>query len=675
MKILSITLENFRQFYNKQKIEFADGEKNVTIVFGENGKGKTGIFRALVFALFGEKYLAQDNVKDKIHLVNFLKLEENEGTPINAIVKVEFEHRDEKYLIERVAQGYKMNNIIEERIQGAKLYRIDNSGNFQADAIEDEVEIKSIMNKIIDEKIKDFFLFDAEKIETLAKTDVHMKEEVKSVIVKLLQIDKLDKGISILKNLYNRENKNIIQSSSNLDLKQKEEDIEAKKLEIINLNEKIELKTENYNCCLAEIDENEVKLAENEGIRVIQETMNLIKDKKNEKIRSLKYLKQSLKSEHFNQGHMIFMKESYLSTKSYLNQIVIDQKDLISIEVIEKSLGDMVCSCCKTDLNKIKEAYDNIIKMKENYKRSEVTPLVTDINGTIHEFMNKKDDISKNIKDKLKEIRFIKDEIEVINKEIDRYKENIQEFSNSEINLKEIEKTLEDKKRLADELNTEIQRLTFEIEVKTKELEKLERENNELMEKDVALRYDYKKLDYISKLKSSFEIIFKEYSDEMREELMKETTAIFRKLIDNKDRNLIESIKINEKYELEIYNWHGIKITQDLSQGQKQVMALSFITALAKVASGGNENVDFPLFMDTPFGRISGNNRDNLIENIPNLTSQWILLLTDTEFTVSEEMKIKSTNKLGKWYKLDQIKPGHTNIVEISLTQQMATRR
>ncbi len=47
--------------------------------------------------------------------------------------------------------------------------------------------------------------------------------------------------------------------------------------------------------------------------------------------------------------------------------------------------------------------------------------------------------------------------------------------------------------------------------------------------------------------------------------------------------------------------------------------------------------------MDTPFGRISGKNRDNLIENIPMLTSQWILLLTDTEFTVSEEMKIKST--------------------------------
>lgn len=675
MKLLSITLENFRQFYNKQKIKFSDGDRNVTVVFGENGKGKTGIFRALVFGLFGEVYLAQDNNKDKIHLVNLLKLDENEGMPVNATVKIEFEHKGEKYFIERIAQGYNMNNIIEERILSPKLYKVDSNGNFSANVIEDEEEIKIILNSIIDQKIKDFFLFDAEKIETLAKTDAKVKDEVKTVIVKLLQIDKLDKGISILKNLYNKENKNIIERSSNLDLKKKEKEIESKKLEINNLNEKIQLKENDYNYCISEIEKSELMLAENEGIRKLQNEMNIVRDKKDNKLQSLKYLKEALKNDHFNQGHMILMKDSYQATKSYLNQIVVEQQDLISIEVIEKSLSDMVCSCCKTDLNKFKEAYDNIIKMKENYKRSEITPLVTEINGTIHEYSNNKDEILSKIKNKLKEIRFVKDEIESLNKEIDKFKENIKEFSNSEVNLKEIENNLESKKETSEKLKVEIEKLKFEVELKDKELSKLERENSDLMEQDTALKYDHKRLDYILKLKNSFEEIFKEYSDDMREQLKKETSDIFRRLIDIKDKNLIESIKINEKYELELYNWNGIKITQDISQGQKQVMALSFITALAKVASGGEENVDFPLFMDTPFGRISGKNRDNLIENIPMLTSQWILLLTDTEFTVSEEMKIKSTKKLGRWYKLDQIKPGHTEIVEISLNDQIATRR
>ena len=55
MKLLSIELLNFRQFYGKQKIEFANGDKNITIIFGENGKGKTGIFRALTIIV--QKYL------------------------------------------------------------------------------------------------------------------------------------------------------------------------------------------------------------------------------------------------------------------------------------------------------------------------------------------------------------------------------------------------------------------------------------------------------------------------------------------------------------------------------------------------------------------------------------------------------------------------------------------
>jgi len=78
--------------------------------------------------------------------------------------------------------------------------------------------------------------------------------------------------------------------------------------------------------------------------------------------------------------------------------------------------------------------------------------------------------------------------------------------------------------------------------------------------------------------------------------------------------------------------------------------------------------------MDTPFGRISGNNRDYLIDNIPNLTSQWILLLTDTELSKTEEMRFKSTDKLGKWYKLEQISTGHSEIVPMNINESMATR-
>lgn len=675
MKLIEISLENFRQFYEEQNIKFSDGDKNITIIFGENGKGKTGIFRALIFGLFGDRYLAQDNTKDKIHLVNFNKIEENKGIPIFATVKVEFEHKNIKYRIERQAVGLKLGSEIDEKIIDAKLYITDEDGNFSPEAIEDQEEVKAVINNILDEKIKDFFLFDAERIETLAKTDVHVKQEVKSVIVKLLQIDKLDKGITILRNLHNKENKRIVQKSSNIDLKNKECEIEDIKKDVEKLMEKLEIKNDNITACTKEIEETENKLAENEEIRALQAEVKAVKEKKNDKMQALKYLKEALKSEHFNNGHKLLMKDSYLGTKAYINQILVDKKDLIPIEVIEKSLNEMTCDCCKTNLSEIKEAYENVLKLKNNYKRSEMTPLITEINGTIHEFNDRKDEMLKNIEKKLKDIRFVKDEIDGLNKQLDRYKEKIQDCSKSEENLNQLEKNLDSKKVTLKNLQDDVTRLTFELENKEKDIERLKREYERLIEKDSNLKYEHKRLAYINDLKSSFERIFNEYSDDMREKLMRETTEIFRTLIDIKDKSLIESIKINDKYEIELYNWLGTKMTQDISQGQRQVVALSFITALAKVAAGSTENIDFPLFMDTPFGRISGKNRDNLIENIPNLTSQWILLLTDTEFSVSEEIKFKSTEKLGRWYRLDQIKPGYTKIVEIDLSENMATRR
>ncbi|MEM5687271.1 hypothetical protein AAHB49_16200 [Bacillus cereus] len=100
--------------------------------------------------------------------------------------------------------------------------------------------------------------------------------------------------------------------------------------------------------------------------------------------------------------------------------------------------------------------------------------------------------------------------------------------------------------------------------------------------------------------------IAKEFSTDMRIKLKNSATEIFKRLIDQKDVNLIKQININDKFELEIFSHDDIEITQDISQGQRQIVALAFITALAQVAAGDYEQITFPLFMDSPFNRLSG---------------------------------------------------------------------
>ncbi|WP_461205028.1 AAA family ATPase [Clostridium sp. DL1XJH146] len=675
MKLIEIDLTDFRQFYGKQiPIKLAADNKNITIIFGENGEGKTGIFRALMFALFGTRYLSQDNEKDDIHLVNLLKLKENEGNPVTANVTVVFGQGLKVWRISRDIMGYQAGKKVIEKMGNIKLNEIDENGNLSPNTIEDENVVSGIINKIIDEKIKDFFLFDGEKIETLAKTNSDVKKEIKAAIIKLLQIDKIDLAKDILEKMYRKEQRRITEKSSNIDVQQAQKSKSYIEEELKNIQELMETYKENQRLCQKEIEETDRKLSETKPIRELQ---NKIEEKKKEKDAKCELLyahKRALKESYFNEGHFLVMKDVYGNTKLYLNQLLTEQNDLVSIEVIEKILREGKC-ICGTDINSSKEVLEKIQLLKTQYSRSKLTPFIGQVNGVIYDFEKRNDEVVDNLREKLSKIREVKDEVDDIDQQISELLKEKKERSRDEKNLSELENKLDDKKIELARIRSEINRLNDKTDQLESDLKEAIRKLDEIISADTTLRKDRKRLDYIARLSDEFNKLFIEYSDEMRKELMKTTTEIFKTLINKKDRELIERVEINEKYELELHNWNGTKITQDISQGQRQIVALSFITALAKVAADGRDNIDFPLFMDTPFGRMSGTNRDNLIKNIPNLASQWILLLTDTEFSQSEEIMVKSTNKLGRWYRLEQKKVYHTDIVEVNLNDTMATRR
>ena len=78
MLLKSIKLEIFRQFRN-ESIDFAQGEggKNVTIIIGENGTGKTTFAQAFFWCLYGETEFS-----DKIILNKMVATEMTPGSDI-----------------------------------------------------------------------------------------------------------------------------------------------------------------------------------------------------------------------------------------------------------------------------------------------------------------------------------------------------------------------------------------------------------------------------------------------------------------------------------------------------------------------------------------------------------------------------------------------------------------
>ena len=68
--------------------------------------------------------------------------------------------------------------------------------------------------------------------------------------------------------------------------------------------------------------------------------------------------------------------------------------------------------------------------------------------------------------------------------------------------------------------------------------------------------------------------------------------------------------------------------------------------------------------MDTPFGRLSGNHLSAVAENLPTLTPQLVLFVTDREWDASSQQGLGP--RTGRQYKLDfDSQTGCTTIREI----------
>lgn len=677
MQLIKIDLFNFRQFYDKQSIQFSNlNEKNVTIIFGENGKGKTGIFRALMFGLFGDKLLDQDDEKGpEIHFVNLKALNEKRNEIVNSSVSIRFIHNNELYEIERSINAIlDSNDKIEERFNSPILYMGEQNVLLKNNPITDEIEILRQMDIIINDKIKKFFLFDGEKIDTLATTTKRVKEEVKEAITTMMQIKSLENCINTLHRIKINETKRLNEKSNDYDLASASKEIDQLRENISLKQIELDKQQDNLEKCCKEISDITKKIESNETLEKNFKDIKMTEDKINAQKYELQQIQEQIRGQLVLKSTSLLMSDYYYSEKNYLESLILDQKNSLPIELLELSLKTNRCVCCNNDLGKDDLARKFIENLKNNYKYNEMNSLINLLSNHIHDFTLDSDELKNAIyqkmiqySDKKQNLYKLKDQLMSL-----RQKESltIKEHKNLELLKRNLDKISTDK----DTLNRMIGSINNDIILMNKELKEKEESLENILKSREEYKKDYKVIEMLKRIETYFNDIFTTYSNDMRNVLAKETTSIFNYLIDDKDKDLVKNIEINNKYEIVVRNSFGLDITQDISQGQRRMVSISFITALAKVASGNKERVDFPLFMDTPFGSFSGKNRDNLINNIPNLTSQWILLLTDTELTKNEEFTFKNTNKLGRWYELVQKEKYHTVIVERNLNEQMSKR-
>ena len=161
MYIKSITIENFLPFQGKQRIDFStDKERNVTLVMGNNGAGKTSLAQAFEWCLYGKP------PKDSPQVINaFVKDHIAPGSSRYASVEIELEKDGKEYKISRKQRYSRRESGILDRpgqFEFVILYK--ENGETRQVASNEQTDT---VNRLLSNQLSHYFFFDGEHVKNM----------------------------------------------------------------------------------------------------------------------------------------------------------------------------------------------------------------------------------------------------------------------------------------------------------------------------------------------------------------------------------------------------------------------------------------------------------------------------------------------------------------------------
>jgi len=155
MKLLTLTLENFRQFHGENSIEFSsDDDKPFTICYAVNGGGKTTVLSALHYVFAGGDLKYINKPAAALNASYFANTPD--GEPLSFSIALRFEQRGEQFEVRRTRMFRKEGEL--ERYTGETLELTDSSGTLVTPA-------QKNLNNVFPPSLSKFFFFPGEELD------------------------------------------------------------------------------------------------------------------------------------------------------------------------------------------------------------------------------------------------------------------------------------------------------------------------------------------------------------------------------------------------------------------------------------------------------------------------------------------------------------------------------
>jgi DNA sulfur modification protein DndD len=665
MIIKGLKMHNFRQFSGDQETAFSIGkEKNVTIILGDNGTGKTTFLQSFLWCLYGKTDF-QDSEVINLSVKNNMMIGDEEFVSVSVLLT----HHNIEYEIIRRLRFIKSNSgeIKQKEQCSFEVLRKDIKDGQTKPVPLNPLEAKSTVNEILPEELSSYFFFDGERLEKMSKEikDKKESETFANAVRNLLGLSALEKAVYHLKggpNCVISKYRTQFKSSTGSALAESKERLEklteekigaeAEKKKLVEEHDKQEKGIENY----------EKQLQDNSSSKSLADNKVLLK-RRNEEYESdiskgTKRIYDTFadKASNFFMSKLISDAAKMLSENNIKDAGVPDIRDK-TIEFLFKR-KKCICGTC---LEEGSEAYSTL---KELLKY--IPP--QSLGNAVHDFLQQCDtklidtvafitDLKEqyaDIDEKNKKINSNQDEINRIEKQLDVL-EDITE-------IQEKKHSLENRK---DENIREQERNEKIINEYTEQIQKLQQEIDNLGSKDQKNRDVLRYKECAEQIASAFEAEYKSEESKIKTELETEINSIFKTIYDGG-----LSLHVDEKYHIRIQSENGEWVETSTAQSNSAILA--FITSVIEIAkrqASEQNNSDnsllvsepYPLVMDAPLSNFDKTRIKSVCGVLPMITEQTIFFINDVG---GELAKKYMSEKIGKEYVFNKIDEYTTRIEE-----------
>lgn len=641
MIINSITIKNFQTYYKDIEFEFdtPDKNKNVILIGGLNGAGKTSFFSSLVLGLFGKNsegiiYDRQvgENIEDSYqsYLRSAFSNEAKKNKEIEMEVSILLTHENNEI---KIVRKWWIDESIDEILE---VYYLVDGLVKPVELPDEEVDqneyYESFIQSIIPSQVGRFFFFDGEEIKSIAKQDP--EQAVVNGINALLGFNVLQQLIVDLETL-KRNLRKELPGAAKSGLLNNYEELEKIEEAISKTNSEktiLEDDVENLNISLEELEHDISQAFKGRDV----DSRNEVLDKIYNLDRELHQVENELQNLVGDVLTLALTPKLLDETQQLIAKEIknLKQKDeTIVVESLkEKFNKKLISNFSESDIGK-KESLEKITKVI-NSTWNEIVPDSMNINAFLSNYFS-----TEEIQTALSHIDDIK---ATTNKDVTRLIGKQEALNMEKTELLSMQQ-LFDSGRYAQDILDKKSNALNSLSSKQHQLERLEAEMMVLNQEQTNIKNIIDRLE--SSLEISKEIQFEleevEKYQEVIEEFMKESRSKRASKLSKKTSEVIKSLAHKEdlihqvniqkdSYAITLLDSSNTPVKK-MSAGESEIFALSLLQALGEVS-----NRSLPVVIDTPLGRLDYEHRKSIVSNyFHNVSEQVFILSTDTEIDQS----------------------------------------